>query len=428
MDYLEHLIQELININCIRTGEFTLKSGLKSDIYVNLRNLISDPIAFQYLLSIISQKLMSMNVLNDIDLIVGIPNAGIPYACHLSFLLNKPMINLRKETKKYGIVGDIDGEWKKGQRVLAIEDVMTTGGSLIDSLEKIKEHGLEIKRILTVVDRQNGGTEKLNELGYDWSSILTLKDIRDFIEGEETRLEVEQTRLPFGADQLPREITPSGPSHVAAYNLKRISEQKGTKIILSADLSRIDDIVDLVQKVAPYICAVKIHCDIIEDWGPDAIDKLKSLKNVYNILIIEDRKWCDIGNTIKLQLNNPLYEYDSWCDIMTVHTIGGHEILQAITMFSANIGLLLVAEMSTRNNLINYQYTFRTVDIARQYNNAIGFICQRRLHNDSFIYCAPGVSLSAKKDTLGQSYNTPRDLLVEKNLDYLIVGRGDIYC
>jgi uridine monophosphate synthetase len=93
-------------------------------------------------------------------------------------------------------------------------------------------------------------------------------------------------------------------------------------------------------------------------------------------------------------------------------------------MFDSSIGLLLVAEMSTPNNLINYQYTYRTVDIALRYNNVIGFICQHRLHNDSFIYCSPGVNIGVKKDGSGQSYNSPHDLLVKRGMDYIIVGRG----
>lgn len=172
---MKYIIKELIRINCVKFDDFTLKSGLKSDIYINLCTLISYPEIFKKLIDLLYQRIILENNIDDFDVIMGISNAGVPYLCHLSFLLNKPMIKLRKETKDYGF---IDGNWKNGQRVLIVEDVMTTGGSLFGSIKKIEDIGLFVHNIYVITNRNNNKTDKLSENMYNFTSLFTLEDFQ----------------------------------------------------------------------------------------------------------------------------------------------------------------------------------------------------------------------------------------------------------
>ena len=196
-----------------------------------------------------------------------------------------------------------------------------------------------------------------------------------------------------------------------------------SKIILSADLSYSNEIFIILDKIGKNICGLKIHCDIILDWSDNVIDRLIQYKNKYNIIIIEDRKWCDIGNTTTLQLQNKFYKYDKWVDIFTVHSISGEGPLKSIYNYNKNIKVLLIAEMSTEDNLINIEYTNNTKKIAHNNNNVIGYICQNKIDTDKYLYFTPGVSINNKSDNNNQCYNHPK-ILKEKGIDYLIIGRS----
>ena len=194
-------------------------------------------------------------------------------------------------------------------------------------------------------------------------------------------------------------------------------------IIFSADLQYSYKIFNILDIIGEYIYGLKIHCDIILDWNDDVIQKLIEYKNKYNIIIIEDRKWCDIGNTTTLQLQNNIYKYDKWVDMFTVHSISGDGPLKAIYNYNKIIKILLIAEMSTNNNLIDDNYTKNTIKLAHNNSNVIGYICQNKIDNDNYIYCSPGVSINSNKDDNGQLYNNPKNM-INKGINYLIIGRG----
>ena len=195
------------------------------------------------------------------------------------------------------------------------------------------------------------------------------------------------------------------------------------KIIFSADLQNSKDIFNILDIIGEYLYGLKIHCDIILDWNDNVIQKLIEYKNKYNIKIIEDRKWCDIGNTTTLQLNNIIYKYNKWVDIFTVHSISGDGPINAIYDYDINIKVLLIAEMSTNNNLIDDNYTKNTIKIAHNHSNVIGYICQNKIDNNDYIYCSPGVNININNDNNGQLYNSPLSMN-NRGIDYLIIGRG----
>lgn len=210
--------------------------------------------------------------------------------------------------------------------------------------------------------------------------------------------------------------------------IREIIWEKGTNVILSADMTNADSILDMVKKMGPKLLGVKLHSDIIDDYSQSFIETLLELSIEHNFLIIEDRKFCDIGNTVRLQSAS----ITKYADLITVHSVSGQGILDGLreNCINNNCGILLIAQMSSKDNLISNEYTQKTIELAKNNSDiVIGFICQEFLASN-FVHFTPGVkrsvscSVSCSSDNLGQQYNSPEHLIVEKRIDCLIVGRG----
>lgn len=214
--------------------------------------------------------------------------------------------------------------------------------------------------------------------------------------------------------------------HPLAKKLLQIMMQKKTNIALSADVCNKKDLLALIDKAGPYICMVKTHIDIIDDFDQDLIDQLSALAQKHTLIILEDRKFADIGNTVKDQYQHGIYKIAQWADLVTVQMISGPAIIDGLKegMDGKSRGLLLLAHMSSSDNFITPEYTQKVLMTAQSHRDAVvGFIVREKLSDDSFLYFAPGVQLQTGADNLGQSYLTP-SLLMQRGVDVLIVGRG----
>ena len=144
------MIKKLYEKNIIKKGEFKLKSGEISNTYIDLRNVISYPDIHREICCEISK-----NIDKDIDLVCGTPYGAVSYTSYISILNNIPMIFLRKEIKNHGTQKLIEGIYSKNNKVLLIEDVTTTGGSVIEAAELLEKEGLIISQIITIVSRNS---------------------------------------------------------------------------------------------------------------------------------------------------------------------------------------------------------------------------------------------------------------------------------
>ena len=177
---MESLIDKLKYLGCFKEGDFVLKSDKLSNYYLDLRNLISYPTIMKELCNVLYK-----NIVTDIDsntIICGLPYAGIPYATTLSVLYSIPMILLRKEKKTYGTSKLIEGVWNETDEIIIIDDILTTGESIIESLPHFNK--FKIKKIIVIVDRKEGGSNKLRNMGYNVESLYTIDDF--FIKDERT--------------------------------------------------------------------------------------------------------------------------------------------------------------------------------------------------------------------------------------------------
>jgi uridine monophosphate synthetase len=169
------LADGLLESGCIRFGEFKLKSGLISPIYIDLRRLAGFPI----LLSQVAQAYLPILKKLKFDCIAGLPYAGLPIATAISIQTRKPMIYPRKEKKAYGTKAEIEGVFNPGDRAVLIDDLATTGGSKFEAIDKLKSAGLMVSDVVVLVDRQSGAAEDLTKAGYNLHSVFTLSQLLD---------------------------------------------------------------------------------------------------------------------------------------------------------------------------------------------------------------------------------------------------------
>lgn len=212
---------------------------------------------------------------------------------------------------------------------------------------------------------------------------------------------------------------------------KRLCEmmiKKQSNLSLSADLTKTKELLALADQVGPEICLLKTHVDILSDFDSHFIKQLKNLAEKHEFLIFEDRKFADIGNTVKQQYEGGLYRIAEWADITNAHTVPGPGIIQGLQAvgLAKQRGLLLLAEMSSAGSLTQGAYTQASIRMAKDYPEfVIGFIALKQLtENPGLLHMTPGVQWNHSSDTLGQHYLSPEQALLENRTDIIIVGRG----
>jgi len=174
----EEIALALHRIGAIKFGEFTLKSGIKSPIYIDLRLLISYPAV----LKLISEAMVEIAKGLKFDVIAGIPYTALPIATVMSTSQDWPMVYARKEVKDYGTKKKIEGVYKEGDTALIIDDLITTGGSKFETIEPFEASGLKITDFVILVDREQGGARILEDKGYHLHSVIGINELLDILQ------------------------------------------------------------------------------------------------------------------------------------------------------------------------------------------------------------------------------------------------------
>jgi uridine monophosphate synthetase len=171
----DDLIEELYAMGAFKFGKFKLKSGQESPFYVDLRPVISHP---KILTSLTQQLCEKVNACKpQFNIVCGVPYGALAIATRMAAVWECPMIMKRNEAKDHGTQNMIYGHFEKDDKVLVVEDVITTGGSVLGVVEALEKEGLKVHDIVVCLDREQKGKENLNEKGYDVHALFTITQI-----------------------------------------------------------------------------------------------------------------------------------------------------------------------------------------------------------------------------------------------------------
>ncbi len=219
--------------------------------------------------------------------------------------------------------------------------------------------------------------------------------------------------------------------------LYQIILTKETNLSLSLDETNTEKILELADMIGPNICMLKTHVDIIEDFTQDFTKELLGIAKKHHFLLFEDRKFADIGNTVKMQYQKGIYRIAEWADIVNAHTVPGPGIIEGLIDVIKDQnelrGLIILAQMTPLGTLAEGDYTKKSIEMCNPYKEHImGFIASsqpeeikqlKELAGDGYMYFSPGVKLEKGIDGNGQRYSTPEEVVLA-GTDVIIVGRG----
>ncbi|MGQ9681369.1 MAG: orotidine-5'-phosphate decarboxylase [Anaerolineae bacterium] len=169
----DRLAVALHEAGCVRFGTFTLHSGQVSPIYLDLRMLVSHPRVMALVAAAYSRLLEGL----VFDRLAAIPYAALPIGSAVALLTGRPLIYPRREAKEYGTRRLIEGAWKADETVAVLDDLVTTGASKLEAIRPLQEAGLQVRDIVVLIDREQGGRATLEAEGYRVHAVLGLRQL-----------------------------------------------------------------------------------------------------------------------------------------------------------------------------------------------------------------------------------------------------------
>jgi len=180
-ELIKELGRVLVKTGALQFGTFTLTSGKMSSYYIDLRIVPSFPEVFKKITDAFVEALKKMVGLEKIDAIGGIPTAGLTYATAVAYNLEKPLLYVRKEPREHGTQKRVEGLLRPGWRVLILDDLITTGSSILRTAEAIRSEGGIVEDALVLIDRMEGGRERLSTSNIQLKAIAKMTELADLL-------------------------------------------------------------------------------------------------------------------------------------------------------------------------------------------------------------------------------------------------------
>jgi orotidine 5'-phosphate decarboxylase subfamily 1 len=221
-----------------------------------------------------------------------------------------------------------------------------------------------------------------------------------------------------------------------ARRYMEVACRKQSLVCLAADRSTMAGLNQLIDEVGSHIAALKTHVDLVDDWTVESWAAFCAKAHASDLIIFEDRKFADIGKISRSQMAG-VYDIHSWADLVTAHLISGPDIVDGLQAGWDDVGrqggVLLLAQMSSRGNLLNPQYTAQVVEKGKAHDGVFGFIGNgsrpgelrelRKAVGEAKMIWTPGVNLAVGDGEMGQRYGDPAQA-VHAGSDCIIVGSG----
>lgn len=171
----------LIKNDAIKFGDYILASGKKSPYYIDLRLTISSPITMDWIANSLTRIVINEIGKDKIDRILGVPTAGVPFATMVSQKLGIPLIYYRQARKEHGVRKKIEGTLERNDRILVVDDLITTGESVIEAAEVVRDQGGVVNELVVLLDREQGGRERLRASRIEPHVLFKISDAMDWL-------------------------------------------------------------------------------------------------------------------------------------------------------------------------------------------------------------------------------------------------------
>ena len=181
MEFVKEFAIFLYKNNIIRFGNFTLASGKNSSYYVDLRLIPSYPHQFRKMIKNLQNLIVEKTGLDDFDCLASVPTGGLVVTSALAIEIVKPLIYVRSKPKEHGTTKSIEGKISAGMKVVMVDDVMTTGTSVLNGINQLKEAGLLVSDLYVIINRLEGADKALSGIGVQTHQLTDILEITDIL-------------------------------------------------------------------------------------------------------------------------------------------------------------------------------------------------------------------------------------------------------
>ena len=181
MEFVKEFATFLYKNDVIKFGNFTLASGKDSSYYIDLRLVPSFPHQFRKMIKNLQNLIIEKIGLDDFDSLASVPTGGLVVTSALAIETIKPLIYVRNKPKEHGTTKSIEGKTSAGMKVVMVDDVMTTGTSVLNGIKQLKEAGLSISDVFVIINRLEGADKAFSDMGVQIHQLTDILEITNIL-------------------------------------------------------------------------------------------------------------------------------------------------------------------------------------------------------------------------------------------------------